>query len=154
MKNSLFIISVTAALMAAPIFNSCRSKEPKVDAVKTNLQDDRHESTEISDEEYVAETVRINPRDWDLFKVVSDRSIKNNIFRIVELELMLQDSGRATDPVFQNKIAVLEERNRDLRNRLIIYENEPGSWEVFRTEFNRDMNKLIKDLKDFPIHDK
>jgi hypothetical protein len=51
--------------------------------------------------------------------------------------------------VYENRINTLEDQNKELRNRIYSYENNQSDWEVFKREFNRDMDALGNSIRDF-----
>jgi hypothetical protein len=151
MKKSIFILAVITSLMAGAIFTSCQSNEQKVDAAKTKVQDARLELIEAQSDAFDSETAKINAEEWKAFKIETENNIKNNELRIAELKLQLEKPGKIFDPIYKTKIEVLEQKNLDMKNRLSAYEKDKSDWQVFKTEFNRDMNELVKALKEFSI---
>jgi len=149
MKKSIFILAVTTSLLAGGIFTSCQSNDQKVDAAKEKVQDARQELIEVQTEAYNAEVVKINEEEWKTFKIETDNNIKNNELRIAELKLQLEKPGQTFDPVFKNRIEVLEQKNLDMKNRLNAYRNNQSDWVVFKSEFDRDMTELQKTLREF-----
>jgi hypothetical protein len=56
---------------------------------------------------------------------------------------------------YQKEISGLDHKNKKLRKALTNYINEgPEEWTSFKSMFNRDMDELIKALKNFTIIDK
>jgi hypothetical protein len=154
MKKSIFILAVTTSLMAGTIFTSCQSNDQKVEAAKAKVQDARQELIEAQTDAFDAEAAKIYAEDWKVFKIETENNIKNNELRIAELRVQLEKPGKIFDPIYKNRIEVLEQKNLDMKNRLIFYENNQSDWEVFRTEFNRDMKELVKALREFSFDSK
>ncbi|MBE0664098.1 MAG: hypothetical protein IH597_16705 [Bacteroidales bacterium] len=154
MKKSIFILAVTTSLLAGGIFTSCQSNEQKVEDAKDKVQDARQDLIEAQTDAYDAETAKINSEDWIAFKNETDNNVKNNELRIAELKVQLNEPGMVYDPIYKDRIEVLEQKNIDLKNRLIAYENSQSDWGVFRSEYNRDMDELMKDLREFSFSNK
>lgn len=154
MKKSIFILAVATSLMAGAIFTSCQSNDQKVEAAKAKVQDARQELIEAQTDAFDAEAAKIYAEDWKAFKIETENNIKNNELRIAELRVQLEKPGKIFDPIYKNRIEVLEQKNLDMKNRLIFYENNQSDWEVFRTEFNRDMKELVKALREFSFDSK
>lgn len=154
MKKSIFILAVTTSLLAGAIFTSCQSNDQKVEDAKDNVQDARQDLIEAQTDAYNAEVVKINDEEWKTFKMETDNIIKNNELRIAELKLQLEKPGQTYDPIFKNRIEVLEQKNLDMKNRLGAYRNNQSDWEVFKSEFNHDMEDLQKTLREFSFDKK
>lgn len=149
MKKLTFILAVTISLFAGAIFTSCQSNDQKVKAAKERVQDARQDLIEAQTEAYDAEAANINAEEWKAFKVETDNNIKNNELRIAELRVQLEKPGKIFDPVYKNKIEVLEQKNLDMKNRLNAYKKRQNNWEIFKAEFNHDMEELKKALREF-----
>ena len=50
--------------------------------------------------------------------------------------------------MYEDRIATLRERNRELRAKIAGYETTQTDWEKFKSEFNHDMNELGKAIDD------
>lgn len=151
MKKLIFILAIATSMVAGTIFTSCQSRDQKVDAAKIKVQDARQELIEAQTDAYDAEAAKISAEEWKAFKIEARDYIKNNELRIAELRVQLEKPGKIFDPIYKNKIEVLEQKNLDMKNRLNAYEKDQSDWEVFMTEFNRDMKELVKALKEFSI---
>lgn len=149
MKKSIFILAVATSLLAGAIFTSCQSNNQKVEAAKDKVQDARQDLIEAQTDAYDAEVVKINSEEWKAFKIETENNIENNDLRIAELKVQLEKPGQTFDPIFKNRIEVLEQKNLDMKNRLSNYKNNQSDWEVFKSEFNHDMEELQKDLREF-----
>jgi hypothetical protein len=154
MKKSIFILAVTISLLAGGIFTSCQSNDQKVEAAKEKVQDARQELIEVQTNAYDAEAAKTNEEEWKTFKIETDNNIKNNELRIAELKVQLEKPGKIFDPVIKNRIEVLEQKNLDMKNRLTAYRNNQSNWEVFKSEFNQDMEGLKKALREFSFDSK
>jgi PHD/YefM family antitoxin component YafN of YafNO toxin-antitoxin module len=154
MKKLIFILAVTTSLLAGGIFTSCQSNDQKVEAAKDKVQDARQDLIEAQTEANDAEVAKINEKDWKTFKIETNNNIKNNELRLAELRVQLEKPGKVFDPIYKNKIEMLEQKNLDMKNRFIAYENSQNDWEVFKAEFNQDMEELQKSLREFSFHSK
>jgi hypothetical protein len=154
MKKTIFVLAVTSSLLAGTMFTSCQSKDQKVKTAKVKVQDARQDLIEAQTEAYGAETEKINAEDWKVFKIETENNIKNNELRIAELRVQLEKPGKLFDPIYKNKIEVLGQQNLNMKNRLIAYENDQSDWEVFKSEFNQDMEALKKALREFTLESK
>ena len=154
MKKSIFILAVTTSLLAGAIFTSCQSNEQKVDDAKNKVQDARQDLIKAQTDAYNAEAAKINAEEWKAFKIEIDNNTKNNELRIAELRVQLEKPGKIFDPIYKNRIEVLEQKNLDMKNRLNAYKKSQSDWEVFKSEFNQDMKELQKSLREFSFDSK
>ncbi|PKP47249.1 MAG: hypothetical protein CVT92_17120 [Bacteroidetes bacterium HGW-Bacteroidetes-1] len=75
--------------------------------------------------------------------------------RIEELRAIVNQSGeKLLDDLRRKRIEDLKLKNEDLRRRLDAYELEHSDWEVFKREFNHDMDGLLESLKDIGKNNK
>lgn len=94
-------------------------------------------------------TVRVaTTEEWTAFKSDAQARIDANEKRIEELKVKLKKPGKMLDKMYENRIATLRERNRDLRAKIAGYETTQTDWEKFKAEFNHDMGELGKAIDD------
>ena len=87
-----------------------------------------------------------------LFRSDSEKAISNNEKAIFELNAKIADKNQVNNKDYKNQIAELEQRNSDLKKKLLGFEyTEPSKWELFKAEFNHDMKELGKALKDLTV---
>lgn len=58
------------------------------------------------------------------------------------------------DPLYEKRIETLEQQNKDFRKKIEDYEKSQTDWEIFKREFNHDMDELGKALKDLTVDNK
>jgi len=66
----------------------------------------------------------------------------------------MKRSGKTLDALRAKKIDALEQKNRDMRNRIAAYEKSQSDWESFKREFNHDMDELGQAFKDLTVDNK
>lgn len=94
-------------------------------------------------------TVRVaTTEEWTAFKTDAEQRIEANEKRIEELKVKLKKPGKLLDKMYEDRIANLRERNRELRAKIAGYETTQTDWEKFKSEFNHDMNELGKAIDD------
>lgn len=90
-----------------------------------------------------------------MFRKDAELRITNNEKRIAELNsgfMQMDPNDRVTN---QNKVSELEKTNKELKKRLTDAKFEDsGKWTTFQNDYNRDMDKLTKSLKDYPPYKK
>jgi hypothetical protein len=89
---------------------------------------------------------------WRALKTDSELKIRNNEMRIAEVKESLKALKKTADSISTNRIATLEQRNKDLRTRMEEYERSQSPWEIFKRDFTRDMDELGQSLRDISIN--
>jgi hypothetical protein len=130
-----------ALILAGSFTTSCESNVQREKRAQENLLDAQQELRDAQialDEEYPA------------FKIEAEAKIAANEKRIEMLNLVIiHPNDRSLEDARRQKIEVLNQKNRDLRNELKAYEREGSDWKAFKHKFNQDMNGLVDALKEF-----
>jgi aspartate aminotransferase-like enzyme len=97
----------------------------------------------------VSLTIYINK----LFNQLKRRTMKNTIEanekRIKAFKEKMEEAGLKIKAKYSEEVAVLEQKNRDLKKKLEEYKDEGQSkWEEFKTNFKHDMDGIGKTMKD------
>ena len=82
------------------------------------------------------------------FKKDAEERIEANEKRIEELKVKLKKPGKLLDKMYEDRIATLRERNRELRAKIAGYETTQTDWEKFKEEVNHDLDELGKAIND------
>jgi hypothetical protein len=133
MKNKIFVF-VVVGCMAGLFLTGCDKKsEQKVEGAKQELKDAKAD--------YLAE--------WQKFKIESEAQIKANEDRIDAYQEKMEKAGHKAKANYKEAIAELKQKNRELKKKLDEYEDQGESkWQEFKTNFNRDMDKVGNTMKD------
>jgi len=139
MKNTMHFFLV-AALVTTGFFSSCDSKAKKVNEAIEDVQDSK---------EKLREAISELNEEYAPFKIEANRKIAANELRIEELRAVVSQPGeKLLDDLRRKRIEELKLKNDALKNKLSAYEKEHSDWEVFKREFNHDMNGILESLKD------
>ena len=127
--------------MAGMLLTGCgKTTEQKLDKAKEGVGDATQELKNAR-AEYLAE--------WETFKRESEAAIESNGKRIDAFKAKMDKASPAVKAQYDKQVAVLEQRNRDLKKKLDDYKDEgQGKWEEFKTNFKRDMDDLGKTMTD------
>ncbi len=142
--NSIIAFSV---MITATIFTSCNSPAEKVETAKDNVTEAEHDLTKAQDD-YAIEVAN--------FRKESDEKITANEKLISDIKESIAKDKKSVKAAYKEQIAVLEQKNSDMKKRLSEYKEEEGNekWQSFKREFNRDMDELGNSLKDFTVDNK
>ncbi len=76
-------------------------------------------------------------------------TIEANEKRIDAFKDKMEEAGLKVKAKFGDEVAVLEQKNRDLKKKLEEYKDEGQSkWKEFKTNFKHDMDGIRKTMKD------
>ena len=143
MKKIVYLFSVLT-LFSGVLLYSCDTT-PKDDTTDNDVKDTvvvEQNNTEVV-------TVRVaTTEEWTAFKKDAEERIEANEKRIEELKVKLKKPGKLLDKMYEDRIATLRERNRELRAKIAGYETTQTDWEKFKSEFNHDMGELGKAIDD------
>ncbi len=167
--NKFSMTIVGALLMGFTIFPGCQSQEKKIEEAKADVKDAKENVQEakadlkevIKDEKIDAEKAAFE-EEWKAFKLETEFSIKTNENRIDALKAQMKRAGKKAEASYENAIVALQTKNKELQEKMNSYRanhtnwdnNSKTNWETFKREFNDDMTKLGKALKDFTIDNK
>lgn len=149
MKTTIYNLTMAAAIMVGSIFTGCDSSTEKVDDAQAEVQEAKQDLKTAQNKAAEQAEKDARAEEWRIFKGDAETKINNNEARISELRGKINVSGKTMSSVYENRIKTLEDQNKELRNRIYSYENNQTDWEVFKREFNRDMDALGASLKDF-----
>jgi predicted nucleic acid-binding Zn-ribbon protein len=140
MKNNIFTLAVMG-LMAGTLVTGCgKTTEQKVQNARENVGDAKQDLKDAQTT-YLAE--------WQTFKRESEQTIAANEKRIDRFKEKMDKAGPKVKAKYSKDVAVLEQRNRDLKKKLEEYKDEGQSkWEEFKTNFKHDMDGVGKTMTD------
>ncbi len=155
MKNTIFNLAIAVMLMTtAPLFTGCNSASDDVETAKVDVKDAKEDLKLAQQKAKEEERKKIEAEEWRVFKIDADAKIKANEERIAELKNKMKTSGKTMDSLYAKRIDALEQENRELKNRLLAYENSQSDWQNFKNEFNKDMEQLGTALTNFTTDNK
>ena len=154
-NNSIFTIVITL-LIGSVFLTACQSPKAKEDEAVENVQDAKQELKDVKQDAKAQEQIQneVSAEDWKIFKIESQQKIRENEMRIAELKVKMRKSGKLLDPLFDKKIENLEQKNTDLKAKIIAYDKTQSNWEEFKREFKHDMDELGKAMNDLTIDNK
>jgi chromosome segregation ATPase len=156
MKKIIMNLAIAPMLIVGTLCSfGCQTPEQKVNSAKENVKDAKDDLKEVQKDANAEARKTANAEEWRQFKSDSEAKIRSNEAVIDELNTKMHSSGKKVQAVFEEKIADLKQRNRDLTARINSYEkNQSNDWESFKREFNHDMDELGQGLKTFTVNNK
>lgn len=151
MKKTTQLFAVIT-LLAAAVFTGCKSPDEKVAAAEDKVENAKEDLKEEVKDANADAVKKANAEEWKEFKTRSNEEIKDNEKKIAEIRVKLKKPGKLLDPIYEKRIANLEEKNRDLQAKLDGYETNQSDWESFKAEFKHDMDEFGKAFKDITVN--
>jgi len=154
MKNVIFILALVA-LSTGAVLTGCQSEARRLgyelmNARLANMELTPKASLEVS----AALKNAVNMQDWKIFKKSSDFKIRDNDIRIAELKVKMQRRGKLPDPVYKKKLNTLENVNLEMKKKMVVYVGNQNEWNIYKREFNRDLNALGQTLTALTVENK
>jgi exonuclease VII large subunit len=139
-NNGIFVFAIIGS-MAGTLLTGCeKMSERKVENAKETIRDAKQELKDAQTK-YLAE--------WQTFKRESEQIIEANEKRIDAFKNTMDKAGPKVEAKYSKGVALLEQKNRDLKKKLDDYKDEGQSkWEEFKTNFKHDMDGIGKTMTD------
>ena len=135
MKKLIFTIALSLFLINT-IFIGCETFTEKDDLTKND----------------VAEAKDDFLTDIENFKAVTAAKIEANNQKIKKLNVKIEYTKKDVKAYSQEQIAILEQKNSEMKIKLDEYKvTGKDNWEIFKAEFNHDMDDLGDAFKNFTI---
>ena len=143
MKKSVLSITLGVFIISAVVIG-CSSSEKKVENAQENVTE-ADEALRKANEAYQLDVENYR-------KEIADKIEANNQ-SITEFNIRIENEKKEAKADYKLKIAELEQKNTDMKKKMDDYKVEgKENWEVFKTEFNHDMDQLGKAFKDLTIN--
>ena len=123
------------------MFTSCDNAAQKVVKAEENVVD-AEKDLQMAEEEYLA--------DVEQYKLLSAEKIAANDRSIAEFNARIEQEKKEVRADYKAKIKSLETKNSDMRKKMDEYRVEgKDKWELFKTEFGKDMDELGESISNF-----
>jgi peptidoglycan hydrolase CwlO-like protein len=153
MKKSILTLAI-ATFMIGSIVTSCKPNTEKEQIAQDSVDSAKVAVTEAEDDLDEAKRAA-TAEEWQQFKEDTNAKIDDNNAKIAELKLKIKKTGKDIDKAYQKNIDAMEQKNKELKNKIDSYQNDVNSdWKSFKREFNYDMDELGQSLKDFTVNNK
>ena len=91
-------------------------------------------------------------QDIQNYKKVNEDRIASNNQLIADFKSRIANEKKAVKDEYNKKIAELEQKNADTQKKLNEYKaDSKEKWEMFKSEFNRDMDELGTALSNLTV---
>lgn len=135
MKKTIFFLVFETTFVAASLLSGCEPSTQKTE-----------DSSNLMSFMTMASTNK-----WNTFKLESEEQINAYDLRITELRANMKTSGNAMDAIYAKRIDKLEQKNRNLQEKINAYEKHNSDWEVFEREYKQETDQLEQAFKDIKV---
>ncbi|WP_375581255.1 hypothetical protein ABWH96_09710 [Marivirga tractuosa] len=141
--STIKTFAITLAIGATLLFTSCNSSSEKLQNAKEDVNEANADLKEAKQE--YAEEVR-------LFRIEVGKKITENDKKIDEINAKIKNSKNELRAEYEKQVATLEQNNEELKIKMGDYKaTSKENWKSFKSEFNKDMNRLGSALKNFTV---
>jgi predicted PolB exonuclease-like 3'-5' exonuclease len=147
MKNTWITYSI-AVLLTGSMIISC---EPSSSRVENAREDLKEATTDLK--EAKKELVMALKDSMQQYRKDSQEMLSQYEKNLIEFRAKIASEKRENTAEYNQKMAVLEHRNKELKKKLDDFQDEgKDKWESFKAEFNNDMDELGKAIKDLTVN--
>lgn len=150
MKKTIMLTTAMSSMLFVAL-SGCESNNQKTQEAKENVSKATDELAKAQLDAEVDSLKMVNVAEWELFKNEIDGKIQANEIRIAYLRKSLNQSKQAVAKKMNVKISELEEKNKELKSRIVTYDKVQGEWIEFKREFSKDMDQLGSALTNFTV---
>jgi PHD/YefM family antitoxin component YafN of YafNO toxin-antitoxin module len=150
MKKLVLIIAVVA--FTAGTLSTTFGQAPDKQAVKAreNLKEERKDVVVAKQDLKTAKIDSVS--DYQKLTKEADIKFKSNEKCVVDLRSAITKSNSKEQVADQKKVSLLELKNNNLKKELAAYKvSGQKEFSTFKTRFDKDLNDLAKELKDFKV---
>ena len=141
-----FIYVLILFLVGAFILKTCSSNSIKIKAAESEVTKAVQNLNNAKDD---------FKNDVKEFRKVAEQRISNNEVSIAGFNFKLANDKVLNKVIYQQKTNDLDNRNKGMKQRLNDYKGENViTFEPFKTDFNKDMDAIVKAISDFALADK
>jgi hypothetical protein len=148
-KTTMFTVAISSMLFVA--LTGCESNNQKTEEAKENVSKATDDLAKAQLNAEMDSMRLVDVAEWELFKNETDSKIQANEIRIAYLRKSLKQSKLAIAKDMNVKISELEEKSKELKSRLLTYDQVQGDWIEFKREFSKDMDQLGSALTNFTV---
>ncbi len=150
MKKSALTLSIASLLAAISLvsFSGCESSAQRDNDAYVQQYKARRGQEAIHQDSGTMVLKEVTAAEWELFRTESDKKLKDNEALITDLKMKIIRSGKKSDLTFTKWVYVLEQQNKFLEERIVVYPEIQSDWESFKYEINKDLEDLLKELKE------
>ena len=139
MKKIIFTIALIT-FMTGIMLTSCRSSVKKVEKAQENVVEANQKLNQA-----LKDSIQ-------QFRTESENRISIYEKDIVEFRARIANEKKDNKSKYEKKLAELDKKNIEMKKKLADYKyEEQAKWEIFKAEYNHDMDQLGQSFKDLTV---
>ncbi len=139
-------LGIAILLIAAAAIIGCSRSGRQVNDTEKNAESAR-KTRDDANKQYL--------EDIREFRKETAAMVEANTRSIAELNKAAEGKTDDVKAAYRKQVNGLEQKNKELKTKIDSYvENGQDNWEVFKSEFSRDMQSLGQSLKDFSVRNR
>jgi hypothetical protein len=144
MKQAIYL---SFLVFIATMVPSCKAPISKEDQAKIAVS----KAEADLDKAYTDLDQATQEKEWAAFLEEAEKKIIRNDDRISELKSKRAMPGNAVDPVYSERIEVLEMQNATIRARIADSKNQQTNWKTFQEEVNSELDDIGTSINEFSV---
>ena len=150
MKKLFLALSVAAILLGTITSSFGQTPDKDAEKARENLKKERKDVVEAKQDLMIAQQDSIS--EYQKLTNISEIKFKDNEKMITDLRTRIVKNNSKNKAADQKKINLLEQDNNNLKKELADYKIDgQKAFPAFKNEFNRDLDKVTRELRDFKI---
>ena len=150
MKKLVLSLAVVAFLAGTVSTSFAQVPDKQSVKARENLKEEKKDVVVAKQDLKVAQKDSIS--EYQKLTKESEVKFKNNEKSIADLRALIKKTNSKEKVADLKKVGLLEEKNNNLKKKLADYKVEGQiKFTTFKSEFNRDLDLLAKELKDFKV---
>lgn len=138
MKTKILSLAITT-LIAGTMFIGCQSSSEKVESAQKDFLKANSELNKAN-EEYL--------KDIAAYRKKMDEKVAENDKSLVDFQARVEHEKKEAKADYIKRIVALQQKNTDIKKKMDDYKAEgKEKWELFKIEFNHEMDELGNALK-------
>jgi hypothetical protein len=148
MKKVFLSIAVVAFMLGTISTTYGQVADKESVKARENLKEEKKDVVDAKQDLKLAQKDSVS--EYQKLTKESEVKFKSNEKCIADLRISIPKSTSKDQATDQKKVSVLEQKNNSLKRELAEYKVEGQiKFATFKSEFNKDLDKLAKELKDF-----
>jgi len=151
MKRTTFILAIIFFQFAGVITPGCDSKVQDDNETYERIYFAKQDLESLQSDSDTLSISGVSVEKWENFRNMSDKRIIGNESLIDELKTRIKKSGKRNDMLFEKRIYILEQQNKNLRQRISAYPEIQSDWDSFKQEITSELDQISMELKGLDV---
>ncbi len=153
MKKSVLTLTSASLIVAGMVafISACESSSHRENDAPGQQFKSRHSRETMRQDSIDMVLKSVSSDEWKSFRAETDKKFRENEILINDLKMKIKRSGKKSDMTFEKWVYVHEQKNKYLKERVIVYPEIQSDWESFKNEINKDLDDLTQKLTELNV---